>query len=293
MEEEMLEPWRIGDLTLTVDRPAGPTRPPILFVHGMFGGAWYFERYQTFFAARGYPAYAVNLRGHHGSRPVADLGRVSVLDYVADATEAALRIGAPIVVGHSMGGLITQKLAEAGVARAAVLLCAAPPRGIPVTSLRLIGRQLKYLPALLRWQPVRGASADHDALTLNRVPEQERAALHDRFVLESGRAALEMSLGRIAVDASRVTCPVLCVTASDDRLVAPRIARRIAARYGAPLMQFPGHAHFIVGEPDWEGPATEIEAWLARSVPSAAPEPNAPRAALRPISAAGAPREAS
>jgi pimeloyl-ACP methyl ester carboxylesterase len=52
----------------------------------------------------------MNLRGHHGSRPVRDIGKVSLTDYVADALEVAAALKNPIVIGHSMGGLIAQKV---------------------------------------------------------------------------------------------------------------------------------------------------------------------------------------
>src|ERR671938_613742 len=93
----------LSGLTAVVEDAPSPSRPPILFIHGMFTGAWQFEGFQHHFAALGYPSHAINLRGHHGSRPVLDLGKVSVLDYVDDVLPVARALGQPIVVGHSMG----------------------------------------------------------------------------------------------------------------------------------------------------------------------------------------------
>jgi pimeloyl-ACP methyl ester carboxylesterase len=290
----MFEQVKLNGLTMTVGRPeaGAPPRPPILFVHGMFGGAWYFEKYQRFFTGRGHPTYALDLRGHHGSRPVAELGRVSVNEFVADALEAANHIGRPVIIGHSMGGLIAQKLAEADAVRAAVFLCAAPPRGIIVSSPTLIWKQLKYLPELLRSMPLVATAKDNDDVTLNRVPAAERPALNARFVAESGRAGLEISLGLITVDAGRIRCPVLSVTASDDRFVAPRVGRQIAAKYGVPVLEFPGHGHFILWEPGWEQPAAEIAAWVDRA-PEGAPAATGPGAGSLRTGATGVPLASS
>src|SRR4051812_27267864 len=64
---------RVGDLSVAVERPASPSRKPsVLLIHGMFAGAWYWEGYQGFLARHGYESHAINLRGHHGSRPVRD-----------------------------------------------------------------------------------------------------------------------------------------------------------------------------------------------------------------------------
>lgn len=116
---------RVGDLTIAVERPATPAgKPPVLLIQ-MFGSAWYWEGYQRCLADHGYESHAVNLRGHHGSRPVRDIGKVHLREYVDDALEVAHSLGNPIVIGHSMGGLIAQKVAEAGACRALVLM---PPR---------------------------------------------------------------------------------------------------------------------------------------------------------------------
>lgn len=241
---------------------AGGTRPPLLYVHGMFGGAWMFEPFQRWMAAHGWPGVAIDLRGRDGSRAVENVGRLSVLDYVDDALGVARAMGRPIVIGHSMGGLIAQKLAEADAVSAAVLLCAAPPRGISVASAPLLVRQLKHAPAILFSRPLVPVRDDADALMFNHVPEGERAAVFSRLVPESGRAGRELSLGLVSVDARRVRCPVLSVAASDDRFLPPRIAHALAARYHAELREYAGHGHYIIGEPGWEAVAGDVARWL-------------------------------
>lgn len=254
---------RVGDLTVAVERPSGPShRPPVLLIHGICGGAWYWEPYQRLLASRGYAAHAMDLRGHHGSRPVADIGKVSIADYVADAAEVARSLKNPIVIGHSMGGLIAQKLAEAGLCRACVLLASAPPRWIPVVSLKLLTRQLKHLPALARFRPLVPDRGDADALMFNRTPLSDRATFFARLVPASGRAGFDISLGVVGVRESRVTAPLLVVTGRDDQFVVPRVARAIAAKYRAPLKAYDSFAHHIMSEPGWERPAADVVDWM-------------------------------
>jgi pimeloyl-ACP methyl ester carboxylesterase len=251
--------------------PPHAARAPMLLVHGMAGGAWHFERWQPFLAERGWPNYAVDLRGHGGSRSAPDLGRVSVLDYVEDAREAMAAVAArhggarPVLVGHSMGGLVVQKLAESSTPAAVVLLCSAPPRGISVASLPLLKRQLRwrYLHPLIRSRPLVAESEHLRSLSSERIGDAEWAAIFPRFGPESGRAGRELSLGTIRVDAARVRCPVLVVAATEDRFVVPRVARALARKFGAELREAPGHGHFLLLEPEWQGPASAVEEWLA------------------------------
>jgi len=256
-----------GLTLLSMDAKKGAkARPPVLCVHGMFGGAWQFEGWLPLLAERGYEAQSLDLRGHHGSRPVGDVGKLSVHDYVEDALEVARALGNPVIIGHSMGGLIAQKVAEAGAVRAAVLLCAAPPRGIVVTSLPLIGRQLKHLPNMLRSRPLVASRSDADWLMFNRTPPEEADTVFERLVPESGRAGREMSFGMIGVAAQRVTCPVLSVTAADDRFVVPRIGRALAKKYGADHFVADGHAHSVISEPGYAKVASRVIDWLDKVV---------------------------
>ena len=250
-------------LKVVVSKSATPTKkPPVLLIHGMLGGAWMWEPYQAELARHGYESHAINLRGHHGSRPVPDIGKVSVRDYVDDALEIARRLGNPIVIGHSMGGLIAQKVAEAGMCRALVLIASAPPRWIPVVSWLLLQKQLKYMPALLLHRPLLPERPDADVLMFNRTPRKDADAQYARLVPESGKAGFEMSFGVIAVKQQRVTAPVLVVTGRDDQFVVPRVARALTQKYGATHFEYDSFAHHIITEPGWERPCSEIIEWL-------------------------------
>jgi pimeloyl-ACP methyl ester carboxylesterase len=275
----MLDTITVGNLTLKSAEPAPASaagfKPPILFIPGFFASAWVYESYLAFFAERGYAGFALNLRGREGSSLPAGtmLGRVSMNDFIDDARQLATwltdRIGMPIVFGHSMGGLIAQKLGEEGLARALVLLSSAPPRGISVLTASLLRRQIKYLPAILRSKRVEPRWKDMRALVLNRLPESEQKESFARFVADSGRAGREMSTGRVRVDAERVRengCKVLIVTSDDDRFIPQRIAQRIAHRYRAPLYIARGHGHLMLREPGWRLPAEFIAGWLGREV---------------------------
>jgi pimeloyl-ACP methyl ester carboxylesterase len=257
----MIETMRVGELTVMHDVPARSARPPVLFVHGYFAGAAVWTEWLPFFAARGFPAYAVNLRGRAGSGSKVDLGRVSIDDYVADAAAVARHIGAHVIVGHSMGGLITQRLAADGVARAAVLITPAPPRGILVLTPRVAMKQIKYLPSILRSRTVTPKREDLREIVLNRVPAAMQNFMLDAMVPDSGRAGRDMSVTGVPVDAASVKCPMLVVTADDDLFIPRAIAERVAKRYGAPVQTMIGHGHMMINEPGWEVVADLVARW--------------------------------
>jgi pimeloyl-ACP methyl ester carboxylesterase len=246
----------------TVHAPEGGGAP-ILCLHGLFAGAWVFDALLPRIAARGHPASALSFRDHPPAPPTAALGGYRIADYCDDAADAARQLGRPIVIGHSLGGLVAQVLVARGLARAAVLVSSAPPRGITVLGGALLARMARYLPALLLSRAFKPADADLDALVLNRVPEGERAALRDRLVPDSGRAAREAALGVVRVPVESVRAPLLVVSGDDDRFVPLGVARKLAARYGAPLHVAAGHGHFLFAEPGWEAHAGAMLDWIA------------------------------
>ena len=261
-------PLEIAGLKVERVTPRAPARAnPILFLHGMWGGSWMWDHYLSFFAGRGYTGYALNLRGHHGSKPVDDIGRVPFADYLDDARAVAASIGDPIIVGHSMGGLLAQKLAELGDPPAVVALTPAAPRGIfPLCTLELLRVSLVHLHEFLLGRPIHPTPAEADALLFGRIPVAERRTAFERLVPESGRMAFDVAVAGVPVDAARVRCPMLVVAGREDRITPARMVRKIAQKYRAELRVYDGHAHMVLLEPGWELIAGEVASWLDKEV---------------------------
>lgn len=108
-------------------------RPGIVFIHGMWGNAGVWDCYCSFFEAKGYDCRVPVLRFHKAdpaAKPRPELGQVSLLEYVEDLSrELRGQSTKPVVIGHSMGGLLAQMLAERQLASAVVLLSPAPIAG--------------------------------------------------------------------------------------------------------------------------------------------------------------------
>ena len=232
----MTETIRVGQITVRHAAPARVTRPPVLFVHGYFADASLFERVAPVLrrprlsGVRGEPART------GGSRMDVDLGRASIEDFVDDAETVARSIGAPVVVGHSMGGLIAQMSRRAWIgARRGARRARAAPRhhGAHRRASRL--NNSNTCRAILRSRVVTPRREDLREIVLNRVPAADQDAVLDRLIPDSGRAGRDMSITGVPVDPRRVTCPMLVIAAADDRFIPQRIVERVAARYHVPV----------------------------------------------------------
>ena len=234
----------------------------VLCLPGLFAGSWVFESLLPLIAARGHHASAISFRGHAPLSPLPDIGRQSLNDYRDDAAAAARALDRPILIGHSMGGLVALMLAAEGLARAAILLSPAPSRGISVLGPAILARMARYLPALLFSRAYLPTDADLDALVLNMVPEDQRAAVRKRLAPDSGRVSREIALGVHKISPEAVHVPLLVVGADHDRFIPLGVSRRMANKYGASLHIAQSHGHFLFAEPEWQAQADVVLDWI-------------------------------
>jgi len=241
-------------------------------IHGAFCGPWSLAPFGARFEAAGYPVHTPALRFHDENPPPAALGTTGLMDYAADLeAEIAALDTPPILVGHSMGGLLAQMLAARGVARAVIGLAPSAPWGVPPTTLfEISAAQAMHLnPGY--WAKVLEPSRDVAlAHFLDKLPRHMRDDVFERLCPESGRVTFEimnwgLDMNRASeVAAEAVACPVLFLTGADDRINPPTTVARIAARYGnADHIVFDGMGHWLTGEPGWERVADRALAWLA------------------------------
>ncbi|HWD27485.1 MAG TPA: alpha/beta hydrolase [Rhizomicrobium sp.] len=248
-------------------------RPDLVFIHGAFCGPWAFDDFRKPFEAAGYRVHAPALRHHgEGAKPSRALGQTSLTDYADDLAKLIAGLAAPpILIGHSLGGLLAQMLAAKGLARALVLLAPCPPWGIlPSTMFEIASAQTMWLAGDFWNQPLTPDYGIAAANSLDRLTPAERHKVFARFVPESGLATFEIM--QWALDAKRaaevkaeaVTCPVLCLVGRDDKINPPSTVRRIAERYKARAVfeELAGHSHWLIGEPGWEKIAGRVLTWI-------------------------------
>lgn len=250
----------------------------IVMIHGMWGTGSYWENFKGFFEGKGYRCVVPTLRFHDmdpNGVPDPRLGTTSLLDYAEDLEKLIRELdGMPILMGHSMGGLLAQILGSRGLAKALILLTPASPRGIIALKASVIKSFWSGLTTWGFWRkPFRQTFDEAVYSMLNQMPSESWKSIYDKFVYESGRAAFEIgfwlfdSKGAARVDESRVTCPVLVIAGEKDRIVPVSVTRKVAEKYKAvsTYKEFSGHAHWVIGEPGWEQIAEYIEQWLRQT----------------------------
>jgi len=263
---------RFGELEVLAHTPTDvpPAPTPLLFIHGAFTGAWCWEaHFLPYFARAGYACYALSLSGHGASRRGHLLDAWSIDDYVADVAEVVAHLPAPpVLIGHSMGGLVIQKYLERANAPAAVLLCSVPPQGLMGAAFGLMFNKpglLADLNRLLNGGPVELDSL-REALFHQPIDDVTLMRHYRRCQPESQRAIWDMTLFNLPLTTRMHRPPMLVLGAEHDHLVPPSQVAMTAATYGERAEILPDLGHGLMLERDWEVVAERIARWLLQHV---------------------------
>lgn len=244
----------------------------VVFVHGMWSQASVWDAWLPSFAQHGYTCHTVALPGHWPGVSEAELARVGFADCVDAAMSVVTRLERPVLVGHSMGGLIVQKLAATLPLRAAVLINSAAPRAVfPLRPIMLRGLARHFL----RWGLWKGvlrlSRSEADYLLFSGLDETERARWRASSLPESGRMAYQVGFGRLGwsrdheVDPAPITCPMLALAGKRDCMIPVGVSRAIARYYGTKLTyrELPQNAHWLPGEAGYVERIDDVLRWLA------------------------------
>jgi pimeloyl-ACP methyl ester carboxylesterase len=225
------------------------TRTSVVFLHGIGGAARGFTPQVESFTAAGFHAVAANLLGYGGRPPV---DRMDFESLAADVETfiARERLERPVIVGHSLGGMIAQTLLRRGPNgyRAAVLACTSPAFGDPAGEFqrKFVADRLAPLDAGLSLAELAADMVDRvignnpDTAgrqlaieTLAQTPARTYRAAVNCLVTFDERA----NLGRIRL-------PVLCLAGEHDRNASPAMMERMAAKIpDARYVCLPGAGH--------------------------------------------------
>jgi non-heme chloroperoxidase len=248
---------------------------PLVFIHGTNAGPWTMANLADFFAGKGFACHCPAYRYHDPSpspEHAALIKGLSIADYVEDIASFVGTLNAqPILVGHSLGGIVAQKLATRGLASAIVLLNGSVNWGVlPTTDQeRELGKM--FISAGAFWEET--LLPDFETMGrfgLNKLDPDEQQRVFQRLGPESGRVMFELFLWMFddnqttKIDYDAVTCPVLMVSGTDDLAIPPSTSRLIAERHGerATFHEAPGYGHYLTLEPAWREIAELCADWI-------------------------------
>jgi pimeloyl-ACP methyl ester carboxylesterase len=259
--------------------------PPIVLVHGLWLTPRSWEGWKERFESRGYEVLAPAWPGMKGEvedirrdpSSLNGIGVAEVTDHYAEIIRGLDR--APIIMGHSFGGLVTELLLDRGLGVAGVAISPAPFKGIlrlPLTELRAAFPVLGN-PANRKKTVELTPKQFHYAFT-NTMNEADSKAAYDRYEVPGpGRVLFQAGLANFNPNAATKLdvhkddrAPLLVIGNTADHTVPASVSKEAAHRLGksravVEYKEFPGRPHFTAGAPGWEDVADYALDWAVRS----------------------------
>ena len=263
------------------------TTKTIVLIHGLWMTPRSWESFRSFYESRGYNVLAPAWPRMTGEveelrrdpTAMAGLGLHEIVDHYAGIIRKFPT--PPILIGHSIGGLIVQLLLDRGLGRAGVAIDSATPKGVyplPWSVLRsgwpVLGNPLNYRRMVgLTFEQFRYAFA-------HIMPEQEVRVAYERYAVPGpGRPLFQIASGNFNPwAANRINfrnanrAPLLLIGGSQDHVVPARLNRinfRLYRHSSAVTgyREFPHRSHFIIGQTGWREVAEFALTWVEEAVP--------------------------
>lgn len=243
---------------------AGPARSAVLLVHGIGEHSGRYDHVGRFLAARGHDVLAFDNRGHGqsgGRRGHVDrFGQF--LDDVEDHVLERRQLGLPVVlIGHSLGGLISATYVVEGRPAPDLLVLSAPALKAQVPAW-----QRRLAPVLARVWPTVFVPGGIDGALLSRDPEVQRAYLSDPLRVAGSTAGLGQqifaAMETTTANLARITLPTYVLHGSEDNLVPLAASRPLEGRPNVTYRRWEGLRHECFNEPDRDEVLGEMAGWI-------------------------------
>lgn len=247
----------------------------IVFIHGMYMNPLSWEDWIAYFQQKGYDCLAPAWPGR--DQPVEELrrkasdpalARLTLSNVVKNMTDLITNLPEkPVLIGHSMGGLIVQLLLQKDLAVAGVAIDSAPPMGVLTTKWSFLKSNLPHItPFAPQDNPVEMSFKRFQYTFVNGLPLAEQQAAFERYVVPESRRVPRESLSA-RVDFHKPHPPLLLIAGSADHLIPASLNKTNFKRYKSSTSvtvykEFPGRTHFIIGQKNWEEVANYILGWL-------------------------------
>jgi pimeloyl-ACP methyl ester carboxylesterase len=251
----------------------------IVFITGAFVSHKGWDEWQSYFRAQGYNTvappwpYKDGLAHELRNMQPFDTGLAALtLDKLINFYASIVKsyTDKPIIIGHSLGGLITQILINRDLGAAGVAIHSVAPAGVVPYEWSFLKSTWKALGLLTSMNKTYLMSfKDWQYAFVNGMPlSSQKTAYEENTIPESKRVARGGLTRAANVDFRKPHAPLLFTAGSSDHIIPAHLNKRNFKKYRpsgsiVDYKEFKDRNHFVLGLPTWKEDADYILEWLA------------------------------
>ncbi len=249
----------------------------ILFIHGMFMNHSCFDQWKLYYESKGYkclvpdwPYHNKSVRELNSIHPNEKLGKLN-LQRVLDHYESIINSldEKPVLIGHSMGGLIVQMLLNKDMGSAGIVIDSAAPVGVVTLKWSFMKSNLPIINPLKGDEPCLLTFKQFQYAFTNGMSLKEQQAAFETFAVPESRNVGRSSLKMGKIDFARSRNPLLFIAGKEDHIIPASLNKTNFDKYKASpsvtnFKEFTGRNHFIIGQSNWKEVADYALEWILK-----------------------------
>jgi pimeloyl-ACP methyl ester carboxylesterase len=251
----------------------------VLFITGAYVSNSCWDQWKAYFESKGYtciaPAWPYKdappmlLRSRQPNADIASIRLTQLVDYYADIINTLPE--KPIVIGHSIGGLVTQLLMQRNLVAYGAVIHSVPTKGVNTfkwSALKAGWRGLGYFTSTRKAYLMSFKTWQY-AFT-NGMPLNDQQAAYDQYVIPESKLVCRDWMTKLAkVDYKKPHAPLLFISGSTDNIVPASFNYDNYRKYQdsnsvTDYKEFEGRNHYVLGQPTWKEDADYILDWVGK-----------------------------
>ena len=255
-------------------------KPTVIFITGAFVSHACWDEWVDYFESKGFNAIAPAWPYKDGTAKAlrdrqpndTNLATLTLTELINHYATIAKNLSEkPIIIGHSLGGLITQILVNRNLAAFGVAIHPVPPMGIIPYEFKFLRSTWKVLGLFSSLKKTYLMSfKDFQRAFVNGMPYEVQKTTYEKLAIPESKTAARGGLtSAAAVDFNKQHVPLLITSGSEDNLIPPHLINRNYEKYKKndsvlEYREVDGRNHNILGQPTWKQDADYILSWLDR-----------------------------
>lgn len=257
----------------------------IVFIHGMFQNPKSWEKWSAYFTKHGYTCIVPAWPYHEGNpahlrkNPPTALGDLTLDDVITAMESVVISAGGsnvevedkPIIIGHSVGGLLTQLFVERNLASLGVPISTVAPNMMMTLDWPFFKNVATIANPLKGDDPILQTAESFHENFCNTLDEASAQKAFQDTATHDSRNVLRGCLGSSGqIDLDLPHAPMLFISGKEDQIVPTELVEKNSKAYtdsttgSNTYKEFAGRSHYICGEPGWEEVAEYVLNWIEK-----------------------------